>query len=297
MASNITQNLVLLLRFGLLCWFLGTITPHTGDAQPDIDPCVAIVGDSIPFGTFVVEVPGFGFPVVQGESFSLVFDTYLNEQDVAHISIHDLSVPATSLNAEAATYFGGTPQALYLRANPCRYIVFFPWINDLPSATTANPGAQYVANLQGLQATLPADVHSIILNFYTFPVTDLGTRIYGTSIQPDVVTAINQRLAQACADEQFAPNTSCLDLNTPMQPIDSYVVSTLTRDEFYAGDYRPGQEADWSMFDQYWTADPTAIISADSIHLNAEGKYRVATLLYEHITMLDPRFFVWSFDP
>src|SRR5215213_1761290 len=60
--------------------------------------CIGIIGDSVPRGTSVAQINGYGFAPIETRSFSLVLDELLNQEGISHLAVYDFSVEASTLN-------------------------------------------------------------------------------------------------------------------------------------------------------------------------------------------------------
>lgn len=258
-----------------------------------LERCITIVGDSTARGTAVVEVPGHGFPVIQTDPFAYALDDALREADALHIGIYDYSVEAVGLTGERV--YSVTAEYDFALRSPCRYVVIFPWLNELPAAT--DPAARVAAQdatiaalsrlVIAFRSASPA-AHIVLLSYYSVPVTSLGQTIYAERIQPDNIASMNQRLFTDCAPEGalgMLGNLTCLDIDTPLRaafpdPVaGGYTLDALTQPAFEAAGYTPLDEAGVGMLAAYWGDNPDGAIRGDNVHLNAAGKAALAEAL------------------
>src|SRR5690606_26500078 len=105
----IAKNLYLRLCFFTLIFSCLLAMPVSAQST-ELEDCILIIGDSIPAGHAVSEVPGFGFPVLVSEPFSRVLDRFYNEINITHIGIYNLAVGASSLSPTSEIRYQDTMQ-------------------------------------------------------------------------------------------------------------------------------------------------------------------------------------------
>jgi len=283
-------------RLILLLSLLLIVVPAVAQGTVQED-CILIIGDSIPAGQAVTQVPGYGYPVIVGEPFTNVLDTLYNQLRLTHIGIYNLSVGASSLGAGGDVRYVNTPQYAYLLSKRCQFAVIFPWINDLPETSDA---AAMDAHIQQL-AQLADSIHQsspftrvVVLDYYRVVVTELGQRVYGNTITPPVIGAMNQAMTAACASGGALGsriNVSCLHIEPFLFPLDDVLIQSITQAQFTAENFRAYDAQGQGWLNEYWLNNPGIAIPVDGVHLNRIGKQRLAQALHNYLQALNPAAF------
>lgn len=266
----------------IVLWLGLVITLLVGDEQdvPRLENCLLLIGDSVADGSAVFEVPGHGFPVIQTTPFSAVLDAALHERGALHIGVYDLTVGAASLTGNLP--YMDTPAYAFALAQPCRFVVLFPWLNELGTA-----GEAYVRELADFAAAFQQPGRTIILlNYYRPVISPLGERIYEGNITLERVTQANDALAAACAPEGALAAVVCIDV-TGLYPGDDHVLSTLDRATYMALGYAPVNPDDAGLLAAYWNTRPEGLITGDGVHLNEAGKQTLAAALLDQLAASD----------
>lgn len=260
----------------------------TGNAQP-VENCIVIVGDSIPHGTAVFEVPGHGFPVIQTRPFSFFLHDVLQSIHALYVGVYDLSAPATALTGESP--YAATPQYAMALTRSCRFVVIFPWLIELRSLNL-DPERSYIDHLVELvgafQAASPQS-QIVVMNYYPVVTTTLGDTIYGGSVTQESVTLVNQMLSEACAGGVLA-GVSCMDISGLFLD-GSHVFTSLSQEQYVTAAYSPVNVEDTTMLELFWAEQPEGVILGDGVHLNAQGKAQLAEALVVFLYELDPGAF------
>ena len=270
------------------------LTVPTFAQNNSLEDCILIIGDSIPAGQAVAEVPGFGFPVIVSAPFTHVLDTYYNEQGITHIGIHNLSVGASSLGTGGNVRYFDTMQYAVAQSKRCQFAVVFPFINDLPDTPDATTIAAYIQSLWLLSTSLHTNTQVVILDYYRVLDTELGERVYGTSITPPVIGAMNAAIAAACADNGILgalPNVTCFPIESYLFPLDDALMRSITESQFYAEGFYAADGSGQAWLTQFWASNPNAAINVDGVHLNSTGKRRLAEALHFTLQTINPSAF------
>jgi hypothetical protein len=257
-----------------------------------VQDCILIVGDSVAYGTLVVEIPTVGFAVVRTKPFSLYLDELLRITEAIHFGIYDLTVEAKSL-AGPDPY---TLTAEYQKAvsTYCRFVLVFPWLNDLGNpAFTAQPElyVQPLAQFVGGLLEGKPESRAVVMGYYRMQPAPFAAATYGGGVSDDHILRLNAALAAACAEggalaqvgavTYFDTQAALMTLGEP------YTLGALSSVDFYASLYQPLPAPDASLFEVYWRDNPTGQVNADGVHLTGAAKNLLANALYQHLLALD----------
>lgn len=286
-------------KFGLICLFatiLMIVLPST--AQEDsLEDCILIIGDSIPAGQAVSRVPGYGFPVIVSEPFSHVLDTYYNELGITHMGIYNLSVGASSLGTGSNVRYFDTPQFDFAITKRCQFVVIFPFINDLPNSTDTTAVNNHIQRLEQLIAALQSNspqTQVLVLDYYRVVVTELGERVYGNTISPPVIGAMNQNLSAACTPTDLLGarrNVTCFHIEPYLLPLDDVLMRSITQTQFYAEGFYADDGQGQAWLTEFWGNNPNSPIDVDGVHLNSNGKRRLAIAVHNALQTINPSAF------
>ena len=275
----------------------GDFTINAQDNIESLDNCIMVIGDSVARGTAVFEVPGRGFPVIQTMPFSRFLDATLNEYGAYHIGVYDLSVAEASL--AGALPYTTTPEYRFGLTQNCRFVVIFPWLNEL--SRLANP--DFSASTMGLLASFvngfrQANLNStiILINYYSVATSSLGNMIYEGSITADSIRIANEAINSACGANGMINaigGVSCMDIAS-LYSGDEHVFTSLDRNSYAELEYTVLREEDVPLIDFYWQETPDGLIFGDGVHLNHIGKTLLADALANHLLILDET--VFTFD-
>lgn len=267
------------------------------EAQIGSQPCVAIMGDSLPAGTFVAQIPGTGVTVLQSKPIVDVLDDAFQARDLQHLGIYDLSVGASALTHPELVAYPTTAQFSLGEALNCQAVVIFPFMNDLYISDDTTDGiATYRSALDDMLGSLREESPNstiFLLSFYHTTLGGLGSATYGADVTIGQVRAMNEQHDAVCTADGQVYCVSLLDL---FLPVSDYVVGTITPDDYAQRRYRVVNPADQVMLDAYWASNPDGNLIGDSLHLGPVGKTTiVATLMSEFARVHPVRFAPLSF--
>ncbi|MFW5748061.1 MAG: hypothetical protein ACOCYT_00450 [Chloroflexota bacterium] len=253
-----------------------------------VDRCVGVIGDSIPAGTFVVEAPGLGFPVVRAPTFASVLAGYLGQVGALDVRVMDYSVSASSLSGRRGVPYTKTAAWRAALTSGCQAMMIFPWLNDLPPAPEATLARAYTLRLRLIAWALrffdrsgPGQPERVILMLSHYPVieTPVGQLVYEGTLNNVTVGVMSAAWREACTERGVLGaqrGIRCLDLGPLLQPTPDYVLQTIPRAVYEAQGYAPAEPQFADVLNVYWQTNPDGALVADGAHLNATGKQRVA---------------------
>lgn len=261
----------------------------SAQAQTSAMPCVAIMGDSLPAGAFVAQIPGTGVTVLESKPIVDVLDTAFAGRDWYHIGIYDLSVAASALTHPEIIVYPTTAQFNLGASLNCQAVLIFPFMNDLYISDDTLMGvADYGSALNTMLGTIRADSPNsdiILLSFFHTTLGGLGGATYGDDVTVAHVRAMNTHHDIACsADVQI----TCVSLLELFQPVENYVVGAITPEAYAERRYSPQNPADQTMLDAYWASNPAGSLLGDNLHLSPEGKTTIVATLMREFTVLEP---------
>lgn len=251
--------------------------------------CIAVMGDSLPQGNFVSQLPGTAVVVLQSRQVAQILDDALQARDLIHYGIYDLSLSASGIVDPDAEQYLESREYLLGRSLNCRYTVIFPFLNDLYNADNLNTGITdyqrgLTEMLNGIRTESP-DSNIILMSFYHTTLMGVGNETYGDNVSVAHVEGMNAVHDNTCGTN---PMIHCLPMDELLNPIENYVVSRITRDNYQTFGYRPVNLEDQATIDAYWANDPAAIIFGDGLHLNTDGQVRVVATLMSYFSQIDP---------
>jgi hypothetical protein len=261
--------------------------------------CVAVVGDSVPYGSLVVQVPGHGFPVVRTEPLASVLRTQLDLRGLIYLDVRDRSVPASYLSDEAELPYRGTEAFTDVLTDYCRLVVMTAWINELGDTSTPDPAGDYIRRLSAIAGEIHAaspQTLIVLLGFYYGDPAD-----YVPQFAAENVTALNAAFNAACAippdgseDEEPGalaqiPGVVCLETAPLFESLtEPYVVANITESMLYGILYEPLAPPATDYFSIYWRENPGATVRGDGMHLNALGKLTVINAVVDSALITRP---------
>lgn len=277
-------------RFYLaLCIFIFSSISVSAQSSLTAQNCIAIMGDSLPAGTFVAEVPGTGVTVLQSRHIAYILDDALQARNMIHYGIYDLSLSASAITDPNAEPYLTSREFFLGRQLNCRFVVIFPFLNDLYTTDDGSTGqAIYQAGittmLTGIRTNSPSS-HIILMNYYHSNLQGVGDRTYGGNVTPSHVAGLNTIHQNACTADV---NITCLATASVLDPIQSHVVGNISRTNYQTFRYSLVNPADQGMLDTYWANTPNNVIYGDGIHLNPDGQVRIVATLMGLFATLEP---------
>jgi len=274
---------------GLVFLWVSVSSVPFSQAQTSAMPCVAIMGDSLPAGAFVTQIPGTGVTVLESRPIVDVLDTAFAARDWHHLGIYDLSVGASALTHPDLVTYPTTAQFNLGASLNCQAVVIFPFMNDLYINDDRLMGViDYGTALETMLETIREESPNsdiILLSFFHTTLGGLGGATYGDDVTVAHVRAMNARHDIACgADEQV----TCISLLDLFQPVENFVVGTITPEAYDERRYRPQNPADQTMLDAYWASNPAGALLGDNLHLGPEGKTTIVATLMSAFVAIDP---------
>ncbi len=251
------------------------------EAQEAERECVAVVGDSVAYGTLVFEVPRFGFFVARTQPISAVLQEALDAAGM-DLEVRDYSVRASYLAEDAAQderlVYGTTEEYAALLEDGCRYVVINAFINDLTlreAGEGADENIEVLAELIGALAFMRSDVQIALVAYYHGKPAAFVPE-YGGDIINLNVPLFNEAIFEACAVGgrfQKLADVTCVDVDGVFAEMDNtHVITEVGQSRFYAILVEPvtGQAGD--AFRIYWEQNPGAVVHGDGMHLSEAGK-------------------------
>lgn len=277
-------------RFALIIILLSlTGVSLSAQSTTSAQNCIAIMGDSLPEGTFVAQIPGVAVTVLQSRQIASILDDALQARDLIHYGIYDLSLAASAIIDPDAEAYLTSREYLFGRELNCRFTVVFPFLNDLYHADNFNTGiTDYQAGLndllEGIRSNSP-DSRIILMNFYHTTLVGVGNETYGADVSVAHVTGMNAVHNSFCDSDAVI---YCLPLDELFVPIEDYVVRRITADNYQTFSYRPVNPDDAVTIDSHWVNNASAVIFGDGLHLNPDGQVGIVVTLMSYFYQIDP---------
>lgn len=286
MTKNYRWVIVLALVVGIQSGVWG----NRAAAQKSEPECVAVVGDSVAYGTLVFEVPGFGFFVARTSPLSAILQEQLDAAGY-DLEVRDYSVPASYLSPDGSLVYATTDEYAALLEDGCRYVVINAFINDLTlrkmeagddaelkAEENAAEAVDVLADFIGALAFARSDVQIALVAYYHGQPAAFVPEYAGDIVDLHV-PVFNEAIFEACAKGGFKgrfqklADVTCLDVESVFAEMDNtHVVTDVGQSLFYAILVEPvtGQAAD--AFRIYWEQNPGAVVHGDGMHLSEAGK-------------------------
>lgn len=287
-----TKLYIVVLVVGILSGVWG----NRAAAQKSEPECVAVVGDSVAYGTLVFEVPGFGFFVARTRPLSAVLQDTLDTAGF-DLEVRDYSVPASYLAPDGSLVYATTDEYAALLEDGCQYVVINAFINDLTlrkvednddaelkAMENAQENIDVLADFIGALAFARSDVQIALVAYYHGQPASFVPEYAGDIINIHV-PAFNEAIFEACADGgrfQKLAEVTCLDVDVVFAEMNNtHVVTDVGQRLFYAILVEPvtGQAGD--AFRIYWEQNPTAVVHGDGMHLSEPGKEALVGVVVE----------------
>ncbi|MEQ8677098.1 MAG: hypothetical protein RLP44_29640 [Aggregatilineales bacterium] len=277
-------------------FFLSEYTLTRSNAQETKDAvgdCILIIGDSVAHGSAVFEVPGQGFPIIQTQPFAEFVDTALHDIGAYHLGVYDLSVEASSLTGTLP--YTTTPEFRFAQTQNCQYIVILPWMNELRGMVNENFALPFTALLADFISSIRQENDTsqiVMMNYYPTATSELGDRIYESSISTTTIQQANTALATACAPAGVLgeiDNLACMDI-APLYSRNEHVFTSIDRTTYFENQYSVLRGEGSELLEIYWRENPNGLIYGDGVHLNEIGKRIMAEALMQELLSLDISF-------
>lgn len=272
----------------LLFLFISSLS-LSAQTETSAQNCIVIMGDSLPAGTFVALLPGTGVTVLQSERVSHLLDDALQEANLLHYGIYDLSLGASAITDPNAEPYLTSREFFLGRSLNCRYVVIFPFMNDLYVSDDGETGLAIYQNglnfmLENIQQYSP-DSNIILMNYYASTLEGAGSATYGEDVSGEHVLAMNTIHLALCGDDF---KITCIALDQFLIPIENYLVGAIYRDDYATIGYTLRNPDEESMLDAYWANSPNNPIYGDGLHLNPDGQAFVILALMQLFDLIDP---------
>ncbi len=276
----------------------GGVWGNRAAAQKPEPECVAVVGDSVAYGTLVFEVPGFGFFVARTQPISAALQDTLDAAGY-DLEVRDYSVPASYLSPEGSLVYATTDEYMALLEDGCQYVVINAFINDLTlrkvedgdgedaelkAMENAAENVDVLADFIGALAFARPDVQIALVAYYHGQPATFVPEYAGDIINLHV-PVFNEAIFEACVEGgrfQKLAEVTCLDVDAVFAEMDNtHVVTDVGQSLFYAILVEPviGQAGD--AFRIYWEQNPTAVVHGDGMHLSEAGKAALVGVVVE----------------
>lgn len=276
-------------RACLLGLYIVLVLAYPVTSQEHSD-CIAIIGDSLAYGSQVVELHGTGYATIQTRPFSQVLADLLAANAYDYVRVRDFSLPATALIAPNSPGYQTSLAFSSAQESPCQFTIIFPWLNDLAEVSQQLNFSAYSIALNELIIQLSVakpDTHFLLLSYYHAPLTAVGLSTYGANPADEVIAGMNRIHEQYC---EALANIDCLNLSEILSPIEASVSLSIPFDEFGTYGYRAMDEAGQISLDAYFMRFPSGAAMGDGIHLNPRGKEQVAQAVFQRLQEIDPLF-------
>ena len=264
---------------------LNGVPVESASGDVEARPCISVVGDSVPYGEVIFELPLVGFIKVKMAPFTEYIARQLTLNSVHGLAVTDRSYPGVGISSPVHTSYYTIPAFRDLMADRCRYTVILPWINDLSSGLDpALSAVQHAARLADLARRLVNNNPQgrvLIANYYPGdPAPFSQNMAYGFT--PQAIALFNAAMAESCASGELAeiPQVLCIDSNAAFAELGtSYVVGPMTVEEVTAIQTRPLSPEEQEMLDYYIRTTPDGPLIGDGIHLSSFGKTVLASYI------------------
>lgn len=274
----------------------GGVWGNRGVAHEAERECVAVVGDSVAYGTLVFEVPGFGFFVARTSPLSTVLQKALDAADI-DLDVRDYSVPASYLAPEGSLVYATTDEYMALLEDGCQYVVINAFINDLTlrkvgdgddaelkAKENAQENIDVLADFIGALAFARADVQIALVAYYHGQPAAFVPEYAGDIIDIHV-PVFNEAIFEACkmgGRFQKLAEVTCLDVDPVFAEMDNtHVVTAVGQSLFYAILVEPVMAQAADAFRIYWEQNPGAVVHGDGMHLSEAGKEALVGVVVE----------------
>lgn len=262
-------------------------------AEPVAERCLTIVGDSVPHGDVVVEVPGQNFAMLETKPLSYYLRESLHQRGINNFAVYDRTVSAAYLSPDSPRPFAETREYADTIADNCEFIVMTAWINDL-SLEREDIFENYIRELDDLLRDLSQrspNSQIITQGFYFGVPADFAQFHAGGFIDNNIFQA-NQALRSACADEGILSNienTHCMFIETLFPTTsDSHVATQIYQSDLNDMLLEPIPDDIRPLFDVYWRDAPGESVNGDGVHLSETGKATLADATVTFILQIAP---------
>jgi len=238
-------------------------------------PCLALVGDSIPYGSVVYIIPGHGFAILRLPPLSLALQAALDERGHAW-QVRDFSAEAAFLSEAGRKPYVDFPVYQELLAADCPLTLIMPWVNDM-SIERPNPVRAHINDLaafiETLQRANPAG-RIVLLGFYDGQPSDFAKQ-HAAGFTTENVILYNRALEAACEPNGVLGRAGFLCM--PTAPLfedleNAHVALGASREDVLNFIYEPIPPDVLPLFEVYWRDNPQGLVYGDGVHLNAFGK-------------------------
>lgn len=283
----------------LLVWTWLTLPTEGQILIPPQRACIEIVGDSLVYGSSVMELIGTNFVEVRISPFVQVFDQMLHERGIYHVGLYDLSAPAVDLDSQdpIPSYYETNQftQALKLQ---CPFVLIFPWLNDLPPDQNPAHYEAWQSNLNFLMQTIRQanpQAHFILVGLHSMQATSAGQQTYGSRVDAVNIDLMRTYYRSWCNPQSKGQllTLGAVTCHLPFSGIvdmSPYLLLEQNRVHFQAERYRSLHASQMPLI-ELWLNTPTLILRGDGVHYNEVGMYTVAQGLAQSIHQVNPQFF------
>lgn len=270
------------------------IQPTPTVYRPNVNDCISVVGDSMPYGHIIYKIPGYGFSTVRATPFSVVLANQLGAAGRS-LTVLDRTVPASLLWDNGRIPYRKSPEYAMLLNDRCRFTVVVPFLNDL-SVGEDRPDAvgAHMTDLATLVQTLNQvnpDGEILILGFYYgTPAEFVWSYAKGYTVES--VNLFNQRLFEACAPGGTLGvfgNVTCAPIENVLWAVGNGAFAGEAQEETVrASLYEPLPADGLPLFEEYWMLHPDDPIIGDGIHLSEQGKITLAQFVITQLVAINP---------
>jgi lysophospholipase L1-like esterase len=257
------------------------------------DNCISVVGDSVPHGEVVYQVPGQGYAVLRMTPLSVVLQDSLTQYGLSYIEIRDRSASAAFLSEQGKHPYSQTDTYAALLEDRCRWTVVMPWINDMSVEREDNAQA-HLEDLTQLLSTLQRRNIAgkiLVLGFYYGQPSAFADR-HAPGYTEENITLFNETLFTACRSDLSLgsfQNVVCMETAGLFADLEESHVALVEDQESLLSDlYEPIPDGVRPFFDAYWSNDPAAEVYGDGVHLSAVGKLILVEAIIDKLLEIDP---------
>ena len=250
-------------------------------------PCIAIVGASVPHGDAIFMIPGHGFFTAQTQS---LVEALEQTGQLDNYVLRDHTSPATTLHWYGDNSYFQTPEYDALLEDACAINIILPFYNDIQRLEHIDGPDDYNAWMgylaQSLKLANP-DTSIIVLNFFSVMPSGFTLAVY-SYITPDSVSMYNLGLDDACQPDGILDriqDTECYDISGLFDGLTTpHVLLDLTESQLNEVITVPLASDVREQLAVYFRENPDGRVFGDGVHLTAAGKERLAQYIADRIT-------------
>jgi hypothetical protein len=257
------------------------------------DNCLSLVGDSVPHGEVVYQVPGQGYAVLRTTPLSIILQDALAQHGLGYIEVRDRSTSAAFLSEQGKYPYSQTDAYAALLEDRCRLTVVMPWINDMSVEREDNAQA-HVEDLSNLLSTLQRRNIAgkiLVLGFYYGQPSEFADR-HAPGYTEENITLFNETLFSTCDSDLSLGsfrNVTCMETAGLFADLENaHVALAENQGSVLDNLYEPIPDDVRPFFEVYWSNDPAAEVYGDGVHLSTLGKTILVKAIIAELLAIEP---------